>query len=81
MERTKRRRVLRSTDGTIDLDRQISQEDFAYIVGQITQQEVSKLLRYNVLSPDGTGKEWLRLYFRFLQGQAYARRGWQGLEW
>jgi hypothetical protein len=40
----KRRRVLRSEDGKIDLDKPINQEDFARLVG-ISQQEVSKLLR------------------------------------
>jgi hypothetical protein len=75
---TKRRRVLRS-EGEIDFNKRVAQEDFARLAG-ISQQEVSQLLRYSVLSPDGTAGEWTKLYFRFLQGQVFARKGWRGLE-
>jgi hypothetical protein len=75
----KRRRVLRSEDGKIDLDKPINQEDFARLAG-ITQQEVSKLLRCSVLSPNGTGIEWIRSHLRFLMGQTYAKGGWRALE-
>jgi hypothetical protein len=45
----------------------------------ITQQDVSRFLRYCVLSPNGTAAEWSRDYIRFLMGQIFVRRGWEGL--
>ena len=78
MAKAKRRRVLRS-EREIDFYKRVAQEDFASIAG-ITQQEVSLLLRYSVLSPDGTAGEWTKLYFRFLMGQIFARHGWEGLK-
>jgi hypothetical protein len=73
----KRPRV-QSSDDEFDLDKRMSQEDFARLSG-IIQQEVSRLLECGVLSPDGTGIEWMRYYIRFLQGQIFAKGCWQAL--
>jgi hypothetical protein len=56
----------------------ISQEDFANIVGE-TQQFISRLCRFSVLSPNGTLRDWSIQYLRFQFGIIYARRGWKGL--
>jgi hypothetical protein len=43
------------------------------------QQDVSKLILFGILSPNGTFKKWFVQYDRFMKGQIFARKGWQGL--
>lgn len=71
-----KKRVAKQTD--IDLNRRISQEQFGRMIG-ISQQDVSKLYRFEVLSHDGTAKDWTREYIRFQMGVIFGRRGWDGL--
>jgi hypothetical protein len=72
----KKKRVPRTDN--FNLDQPINQEDFASMIG-LSQQNVSKLIRFGVLSPEGTFGNWVREYDRFVKGQCFARRGWQGL--
>ena len=62
----------------IDFDKKINQEQFAMMIG-ISQQDVSRLFQYCVLSPNGTAKDWSREYIRFMMGVIYANHGWRGL--
>jgi len=73
---SKRRRVNKQAE--IDFSRRINQEQFGHLVN-LAQQTVSKLLDYNVLSPDGTAREWVQQYTRFKMGEIFARQGWAGL--
>ncbi len=61
-----------------DPHKPISQEQFGLLT-DIPQQTVSKLARYSVLSPRGSFIEWSVQYDRFMKGQIFARRGWEGL--
>ena len=61
-----------------EIKRKTTQEEFGRIVG-LSQQEISKLYRYNVLAPDGDFGTWTLQYFAFLRGQIFTRRGWTGL--
>lgn len=72
----RKRRIAHQDD--IDFDRPMAQEDFGRMVGE-PQQTISKLCRYNVLSPGGSARDWTRDYIRFMFGQIYARHGWAGL--
>jgi len=75
MPRTKKQTDLRRS---LDTDKEVTQEVFAELVG-LTQQQVSKLCKYEVLEAGGTLSAWLREYDRFLRGMAYANKGWSGL--
>ena len=58
----KKKRVRRTTE--VNLDKPMSQEQFAALIG-VSQQEVSRLVRYSVLGPECTAAEWSRQYLRF----------------
>lgn len=58
--------------------RKITQEEFGKIVG-LSQQEISKLYRYQILAHDGNFRIWTLQYHAFLKGQIFARQGWVGL--
>jgi hypothetical protein len=77
-QKTKRRRVLRQDRDSIDFNKPISQAQFGELVG-IPQQEVSQLCFFEVLSPGGSARDWNVQYLRFVMGQIFARRGWDGL--
>jgi hypothetical protein len=62
----------------LDLDKPMNQEQFGEMIG-CPQQDVSKLIRFGILSPNGTFNEWFVQYDRFMKGQIFARKGWQGL--
>lgn len=74
----KSKRVSRQSD-RLNFNRALTQSEFAEITG-VSQQDVSRLIHFNVLRPGGTGKEWMQQYLRFQFGIIYARKGWQGLE-
>lgn len=62
----------------LDLRKKMTQEEFGKIVG-LSQQEISKLYRYQVLAHDGDFGTCILQYFAFLKGKIFARRGWVGL--
>lgn len=60
--------------GCVSLDRALTQEEFAALVG-ITQQAVSDLQRRHVLRAGVTGGAWLKAYCEHLREQAAGRAG------
>ena len=72
----KTKRVARTE--ALEFDKPINQEQFGEMLGR-PQQDVSKLIRFGILSPNGMFNEWFVQYDRFMKGQIFARKGWQGL--
>ena len=72
----KTKRVARTE--TLEFDKPINQEQFGEMIG-LPQQDVSKLIRFGVLSPNGTFNDWFREYERFMKGRIFEIKGWQGL--
>jgi hypothetical protein len=77
-KREKKKRVARQQNREHDNNAPISQEDFGILIGE-SQQVVSKLCKYSVLSPGGTFRDWMIQWDRFMKGRIFQRQGWLGL--